>query len=135
MSADEIVQWGQIMETWIIAFFQEKSFIHVRRLERRQGARNLDTDISFVSQNVSYNEVGIRINDVRYDQTIAYIYQEKGDLAFEESQEIIEVRTVEQLVRQPFGDEAANEALAVELRENVEGFEDVISPLDEPIVP
>jgi len=157
MNPREIRQWEWRMERWFRRYYRGKRIRH-RRRRRRQGSqrwlqdrrregRDLDTEITFVSQNVTVDGDGVPTNEIEYDQSILFEEdlteeddigtddEELDDFSGNATSNVISYDSVEELASLPFQDESANEELAVDLQENLESFQEIKIPLEVPNVP
>lgn len=143
------------MRNWFLNFFNGGRRRKLRILERRRNARVIDTDIEFVSQEVTYDSNGTPTNTITYDQTIVYEPAPKvssgssngHDVVGSDSEEYdtetdhdpnafdINGLDAEELAALPYQDYSSNIGLVDDLRDNIESFGDVQFPMNVPDVP
>ena len=122
----DIEAWEKATETLYLRFYNSNR----RRLEddeRRREARDVTTDITFESQEITIDASGQTVNTITYDQSFEYTLAETDS-----TEDLIP----ENLVTEPFADEAARESYEQELEATVPAFEGSdIGATSAPVIP
>jgi hypothetical protein len=150
LSQSEIDELMILMRDWFLEFYRSggdsKTIEELQRmLGRRRDARNIQTEIRFVRQEVIYAENGVPMNQIVYDQRLVYEDPVGGDVDFRDASSIndeeadnsinIDGLVPGEIATLPFDDIEANLGLATTLTENIEALKEVQIPLSVPVVP
>ena len=156
LTKEEIREWEVLMKKWFLDFFNGRRRRNLRALERRRNARVIDTEIDFVSQEVTFDSNGTPTNTITYDQTIIYEpapqVSPEGETGHENSSSGLDREEqddwepdpnafginglgAEELAALPYQDYTSNVDLVDDLRENIDSFGDVQFPMHVPDVP
>jgi len=116
------------MEEWTLDYFSSRTLYFSRnlrrRLERRRGTCDVQTDVSFVAQDVVYDENGAPVNTIEYDQTfvVREVVTNSSTGQNETAVNQITFESMRELVTIPFQDSSITNDLTKEFRENVGGM-------------
>jgi hypothetical protein len=157
LSQSEIDELMILMKDWFLEFYRTGGEAKTggelgqlqRFLGRRRDARNIYTEMKFISQEVIYTENGAPLNEIVYNQRLVYEDPVGGDVDFggesstgegTNDEEVDNSINIDGLVpgeiaTMPFEDLDANLGLSTTLTENIESLKGVQIPLSVPVVP
>lgn len=130
MEAEEIAEWTILTKSWFEAYFRGDYALERHLQENGVTSCNIDTDLEFVSQTISANADGDPTNKVVYNQRLVFKSVPNADCPVQD----IETFSPEEIVLLPYRDIPANTRLGLLLRSNVVSFQDIVFPLEEPVV-
>ena len=135
MSEEEIAEWEAVTERWFRNYYLQSRSTGIRRREGRE----IETEIKFVRQEVTYDANGVPTNTIIYNQRLVYEDPLDDEDASSTSDPLnggdSSNLNPEELASLPFKDFSANTDLALELRDTVDALEKVKIPLGVPDVP
>ena len=136
LTEEEIVKWKKVTKKWFESFFKKGGNRKRRRsLQRQRDAREITTEIEFVSQEVTVDDDGVSSNEIVYNQQITYTTDPHEDDKTSEGDTDFESLSAEEIAALPYQESSSNTQLALELAQNIDSFENVQFPIEVPDVP
>lgn len=156
LDTEEVFEWEIAIERWYIKYYHTQNCLgQHRRLQRRRDSRDISTNIEFVTQQVAYDDDGMPMNEIAYNQRISFTESQdsinfdgspdeesmgsRGEVASHEYVGVnpveIDNLTAEEITVLPFRDDKANECLTDRLREKIDAFKNMRIPLEVPFIP